>query len=165
VQSSHRQPQALDLQDSHSRTHVDAITPHNHTQRITRRLDSSLASPTTVKNPNEPGDPVVGRTLPRYFLFAQWSEAKREGAYVPRSGRADRIGRNSEGWILWCFYHYGKNSIGPVMPIHFAYPSNNISNLFLLFGGTYNVPSISPSLLTHAPLTNFGFGTVTFTKG
>jgi len=61
------------------------------------------------------------------------------------------------------FYGYGKNSTGPVIPIRLAHPSNNISNLFLLFCGTYNVPSISSSLLTHTPSTTFGFGTVTFT--
>jgi len=58
------------------------------------------------------------------------------------------------------FYDSGKNSTEPVIPIPFAYPSNNISNVFFLFDGTYNVPS-TPSLLTHAPSTKFGLGVVT----
>ena len=63
-----------------------------------------------------------------------------------------------EDWILWSFYSCDKNSTDPVIPISLAYPSNNASNIFLLFGGTYNATSISPSLLIHAPSMNFGFG-------
>lgn len=64
----------------------------------------------------------------------------------------------NEDQFPWRLYNYDKNSTDPVIPKPFAYPSNNVSNIFLLFGGTYSVPSISPSLLIHIPSTNSGFG-------
>jgi len=69
--------------------------------------------------------------------------------------------KHTQGLDSCAFYASGKNSTDPVIPMILAYPSNNISNLFLMFGGTYNVPSITPSLPTHAPSTNFGLGVVT----
>ena len=63
----------------------------------------------------------------------------------------------------WGARWYGRKSTEPVIPNPRAYPSNNSSNLFLLFGGTYNVTSIPPSLLTHAPSMNLGFGGATLT--
>ena len=68
------------------------------------------------------------------------------------------------GSDYWRFYGCGKTSSDPFRPIPLAYSSNNTSNIFLLFGGTYNVTSISSSLLIHTPSTNFGFGVETATK-
>ena len=59
---------------------------------------------------------------------------------------------------LWRPDGYDRNSTEPIIPKPPTYPLNNVSNLFPLFGGTYKVPSISPSLLIHAPSANFGFG-------